>query len=58
MIVAELIQKLHQYPQDMEVQITDGYQLHFYKGDFAFQLFEGDDGKTFVDIGIGGCGYD
>ena len=58
MTVAELIQKLHQYPQDMEVQITDGYQFHFYKGDFAFQLFEGDDGETFVDIGIGGCGYD
>ena len=42
----------------MEVQITDGYQFHFYKGDFAFQLFEGDDGETFVDIGIGGCDYD
>jgi hypothetical protein len=27
-------------------------------GDFAFQLFEGDDGETFVDIGIGGCDYD
>ena len=58
MTVAELIQKLHQYPQDMEVQITDGYQFHFYKGDFAFQLFEGDDGETFVDIGVGGCDYD
>ena len=58
MTVEEMIKQLRQYPKKMEVQITDGCQFHFYKGDFAFQLFEGDDGVTFVDIGIGGCDYD
>jgi len=55
---AEIIEKLHQYPPDMRVEITDGYKLYFYRGDFAFQLFECDDGETFVDIGIGGFDYD
>jgi hypothetical protein len=58
MTVAEMIENLQQYPPDMRVEITDGYKLHFYKGDFAFQLFEDLDGETFVDIGIGGFGYD
>jgi hypothetical protein len=58
MTVAEMIEKLHQYPPAMEVQITDGYKTHCYKGDFAFQLFKDDDGETFVDIGIGGYDYD
>ena len=58
MTVEEMIKQLRQYPKKMEVQITDGYKFHFYKGDFTFQLFEGDDGVTFVDIGIGGFDYD
>ena len=58
MTVAEMIKKLNQFPQDMEVEITDGYNLKFYKGDFCFQEFEGDDGVTFVDIGIGGFYYE
>jgi hypothetical protein len=58
MTVAEMIEKLSQYPPDMRVEITDGYNLYFYKGNFAFQLFEGDDGETFVDIGVGGFGYE
>jgi hypothetical protein len=57
MTVAEMIEKLQQFPQDQEVQITDGFQFKFYKGDFEFQLFEDDDGSAFVDIGIGGCDY-
>ena len=57
MTVAEMIEKLQQFPQDQEVQITDGFQFKFYKGDFEFQLFEDDDDSTFVDIGIGGCDY-
>ena len=57
MTVVEMIEKLQQFPQDQEVQITDGFQFKFYKGDFEFQLFEDDDGSTFVDIGIGGCDY-
>jgi hypothetical protein len=58
MIVAEMIEKLHQYPPDMEVQITDGFKYKFYKGNFEFQMFEDVDGSTFVDIGVGGYDYD
>jgi len=58
MTVAEMIEKLQQFPQDQEVQITDGYKLYFYKGNFEFQLFEDTDGSTFVDIGVGGYDYE
>ncbi len=58
MTVAEMIEKLQQFPQDQEVQVTDGFQYKFYKGNFEFQLFEDVDGETFVDIGIGGFDYD
>ncbi len=58
MTVAEMIEKLQQYPPNMEVQITDGFQYKFYKGNFEFQLFEDTDGSTFVDIGVGGFDYD
>lgn len=54
MTVAELIEKLKEFPLDQEVKITDGHKYHFYEGDFDFQLFEDVDGSTFVDIGIGG----
>ena len=54
MTVAEMLQKLMQYPPDQEVKISDGYSYHFYEGDFNFQLFEDTDNSTFVDIGIGG----
>ena len=53
-----MIQKLQQFPKDQEVQITDGFQYKFYKGNFEFQLFEDTDGNTFVDIGIGGYDYE
>jgi hypothetical protein len=58
MTVAEWIEKLKQFPQDQEVRITDGFNYHFYEGDFDFQLFEDVDGSTFVDIGIGGFDED
>jgi hypothetical protein len=58
MTVAEMIEKLQQFPQDQEVQITDGFQYKCYKGNFEFQLFEDVDGSTFVDIGVGGFDYD
>jgi hypothetical protein len=54
MTVAEWIEKLKTFPQDLEVGITDGHRYSFYEGDFSFQLFEDIDGSTFVDIGIGG----
>ena len=58
MTVAEMIEKLQQFSQDQEVQITDGFQYKFYKGNFEFQLFEDTDGSTFVDIGVGGYDYE
>lgn len=58
MTVADFIAKLQQFPQDVEVQITDGYNFKFYKGDFSTDLFKGDDGEIFLDIGIGGCDYE
>ena len=54
MTVAEWIEKLKEFPQSLEVKITDGFKYHFYEGNFEFQLFEDVDGSTFVDIGIGG----
>lgn len=57
MTVADLIQKLQQFPQDQEVQITDGIDFKFYKGDFQVELFEDVDGEIFVEICIGGCAY-
>jgi hypothetical protein len=54
MTVAELIEKLQQFPQDQQVKLTDGFKYHFYEGDFEFQMSEDLDGSTFVDIGIGG----
>jgi len=54
MIVAELIEKFKEFPQDKEVKITDGYKDHFYEGDFPLQLFKGVNGSTCVNICIGG----
>jgi hypothetical protein len=54
MTVAEMIQKLQEYPQDLEVKITDGFRYQFYEGDFEFHLFEDVDGTQMVDIGVGG----
>ena len=54
MTVAELIAKLQEFPQDMEVEITDGFKWHIYKGDFPIQIFEDVDGTKVVDIGVGG----
>ena len=53
MTVAELIAKLQEFPQDMEVEITDGFKWHTYKGDFPIQIFEDVDGTKVVDIGVG-----
>lgn len=54
MTVADLIQKLQQQPQDLEVKITDGFRYLFYEGDFEVKLFEDVDGTQSVEIGIGG----
>jgi len=51
MTVKELIERLLEFPKDMEVIISDGYELTFYHTDgIIIEEFEG-----MVDIGIGGC---
>ena len=50
MNVQQVIEKLKEFPMDMEVELFDGYNGNQYKGDFQFQEFEG-----VVDIGIGNC---
>lgn len=54
MKVSELISKLNQFPQDMEVLISDGFKYNFYAGDYEVVEFINEDDQTFVDIGIGG----
>ena len=53
--VQELIEQLQQYSPDMEVLITDGFNALCYKGQYQVKEFTDVDGKTYVDIGIGGC---
>ncbi len=56
MKVRELIHKLSQYDGELEVILTDGYQYNFYNSlNLAFELFVDDNGKTKLDIGLGGC---
>lgn len=49
MTVEELIKALSQFPKNMEVIVTDGYDARYYQGSWLIQEFEGT-----VDIGIGG----
>ena len=47
----ELINKLKEFPPDIEVMISDGYRYNYYTLDKAhFGIFE-----DAIDIGIGGC---
>lgn len=54
MTVAELIDKLKAFPDNLEVTITDGYQSVVFHGDFDVQKFLDCDGTPSVDIGVGG----
>ena len=58
MNVKELIAKLQQYPDDLEVTISDGFQGKVYTGAYEIKLFDegcgGAIGKLVVDIGVGG----
>ena len=58
MTVAELINKLNQFPQDMKVTISDGYDFKFYDGEYAVNEFVDIDGEAVIDIGVGGCSVD
>lgn len=53
MNVKEMIEHLKQYPEDMEITVSDGYRYNFYKGSFVIKEFEGT-----VDIGVGGVDYE
>lgn len=54
MTVSEMIEKLKQFPQDYEVEIVNGFDVKFYRGDFSFNLFECEHEGNFVDIAISG----
>lgn len=49
MNVKQLIEQLSQFPEDMRVTVTDGYNCKCYNGEYSIKEFEGT-----VDIGIGG----
>jgi hypothetical protein len=53
-LITELQNLCDDIGEDVEVLITDGFDARCYRGDFAVQSWQ-EDGKMFVDIGIGGC---
>lgn len=54
MKVSEMIKILSQYPDSMEIIITDGFQGNCYCGEYSITEFEDIDGQVYVDIGVGG----
>ena len=58
MKVSKMIEILQSFPQDLEVMISNGYDLEFYSGEYDIQLWENEDGTEVVDIGIGGLRID
>jgi hypothetical protein len=54
MTVGELVSILKKFDSKTEVVVTDGYEALCYRGQYEVQLFQDDDGKYVVDIGIGG----
>ena len=54
MKVSKMIEILQGFPQELEVMISNGYDLRFYSGEYDIQLWEDEDGVELVDIGIGG----
>ena len=53
MKVKDIINKLKEFNSELEVMITDGYNLKFYNGDWEIREFDGS-----IDIGIGGTEID
>ena len=56
MNLREMIEKLEMMYRevgDVEVLITDGFEGQGYRGSFLIKRWD-EDGKSFVDIGIGG----
>ena len=54
MLVKEMIEKLQQFDPELELTISDGFEVMFYGGDFSVELFEAPGCEPVVDIGIGG----
>lgn len=54
MKVSKMVEILQGFPQDLDVMISDGYNLEFYSGEYDIQLWESEDGTKCVDVGIGG----
>lgn len=58
MKVKELIAALQKFDGDMEVTISDGFMIHYYRGDFEVGLLDEDaldEGESpMVEIAIGG----
>lgn len=56
MTVQQMINKLQEFPSDLEVSITDGFEGVVYEGPFEIKIFEDYSCETIVvDIGVGGC---
>lgn len=58
MKVSRMVEILQSFPPDLEVMISDGFNFHFFAGDYEILLLEELDGTTIVDIGVGGCRLD
>jgi hypothetical protein len=57
MLVKELIVKLKKMPQDLPVEISDGYACNFYAaGDWLVEVIDDveKDGEKVVEIAVGG----
>lgn len=56
MKVKELIQKLSEFDQNLEVTISDGYGFHFYHTKkLVMAPIELDNDRTVLDMGVGAC---
>jgi hypothetical protein len=55
MINKKLIAKLQEFPEDMEVLITDGMMGNCYRGEYSVEKFVDVDEVAHIDIGIGYC---
>lgn len=58
MKISDFISKLEALKKqmgDVEVTITDGHDMLFYRGSFEITPFEEKPGQFLVDIGVGGC---
>lgn len=58
MKVSKMIERLASLQSvlgDVDVLITDGYNASCCKGQYEIAPWVDDDGKSCIDIGIGGC---